>query len=87
MLAQRAGGLRPRQVEAKSSNGERNAVAHLKLFFPFPSAQQLRMGSFLGRPLRYFVSRREWADGSSGRGGTRVQACRKDFRREKGSAG
>ena len=62
-------------VEAKSSYGERNAVAHLKLFFPFPSAQQLRMGSFLGRPLRYFVSRREWADGSSGRGGTRVQAC------------
>ena len=62
-------------VEAKSSDGERNAVAHLKLFIPFPSAQQLRMGSFLGRPLRYFVSRREWADGSSGRGGTRVQAC------------
>jgi len=33
-------------VEAKISNGERNAVAHLKLFLPFPSAQQLRMGSF-----------------------------------------
>ena len=33
-------------VEAKSSYGERNAVARLELFFPFPSAQQLRMGSF-----------------------------------------
>ena len=62
-------------VEAKSSYCESNACRSPEESIPFPSAQQLRMGSFLGRPLRYFVSRREWADGSSGRGGTRVQAC------------
>ena len=39
-------------VEAKSSNGERNAVAHLKLFFPFPSAQQLRRAALCAGPGR-----------------------------------